>query len=444
MKRLGLLFFLMCTACTQTPRITSFFDTPALPPEYTETEEQQTFSSPKTISMLLPMTGPQSIIGKDMQNAALMALKDQPEKNMRLLFFDTKGNPEGAQNAYQWAKAQNSDLILGPVFSNEVSALNIPFLSASPVLSYTSDSTVLDGQKSSFAMLIPNQIDTIIHQACLEGKQRVAVLGSESKTGQIVMNSLDDALKKCPQMKLEKYGLYGETEENLTPAILNILPKIVDPKKKNPTEEEKQILATPMQERLEFDFLIIFEDGIRLSQAMAILAFYDVTPQIVPIYTLASTKALKDKALNGVLFADLPDQQNAVFTKRYWDTFGKRPSSLASLAYDSVQWAGTQSFQETLNLQTLKNQNSYQGIDGLIRLNNDGTNTRGLRIVQKQGRQAKEIIPAPTALEEINFSITTTEGPTDLTLVSPEGLDESPVVSVQSTPSEAPAESPLD
>lgn len=445
MKRLGLLFFLMCcTACSQTQRLTSFFETP-VSFDSPETLSQDA-PSVKTVSMLLPLTGNQEVIGKDMQNAALMALKDQPQPRLRLLFFDTKGTPEGAKEAYQWAKAQNSDLILGPVFSNELKALGTSFLNAPNILSYTSDSTVLDQQKSSFALLIPNQIDTIIHQACLEGKQRIAVLGSESKTGEIVMNSLDKAIQKCPQMHLKKYGLYGEKEENLTPAILKILPPIVDPKKKNLTEEEQQILATPMQERLDFDLLIVFEDGIRLSQAIAILAFYDVNPQIVPIYTLASVKPLKDRALNGVLFADLPDKKNAVFTRRYWDIFGKKPASLASFAYDSVRWASDQADQEKLNLATLKNNGPYDGVDGLIRLNEDGTNTRGLRLVQKKGRLVQEIIPAPETLEQdptAFFMLPTTES-TDLTLVSPESWAESHGAPAQSNDFETPEQSPWD
>ena len=109
--------------------------------------------------------------------------------------------PYPGTKAYNWAKAQNSDMILGPVFSSEVAAINTGFSTEANLLTYTSDSTVLDASHASFSMLIPNQINTIIQQLCSEGKTRLAALGSESKTGQIVMNSLDKAIKKCPNME---------------------------------------------------------------------------------------------------------------------------------------------------------------------------------------------------------------------------------------------------
>ena len=441
MKKVLFLLALLCTACTQTHKITSFFD---VPETFSNTPEIEKNVRVKTVSMLLPLTGNKAVMGQDMQNAALMALRDEKNAPMRLLFFDTQGTPEGAKEAYNWAKAQNSDMILGPVFSSEVAAINTGFSSGANLLTYTSDSTVLDASHASFSMLIPNQIDTIIQQLCSEGKTRLAALGSESKTGQIVMNSLDKAIKKCPNMELVKYGLYGETEENLTPAILKIAPKFVDPKKKDLTEEEQQILATPIQERLDFDALIVFEEGIRLSQAMAILAFYDVSPDVVPIYTLASVKSMKDKALNGVFMADLPTQGNAAFTRKYLTTFEQNPSQLASLAYDSVRWIAQNADQDTLNLKTLQAQGTYQGVDGLIRLNEDGTNKRALRLVQKKGRNVQEIIPAPTELESEEFPFMgLEEESTDLTLTPPEALDESLGNAVQSNPSEVPVESPL-
>lgn len=433
MKRFWLLTLLACTACTQVEQLGSFFDESDIS---TESQSEQTSRSTKTISMLLPLTGEHAAIGQSMQNGALMATQENKDKSMRVLFFDTKGNADGAQEAYRWAKAQNSDLILGPLLSTELQAINSGFNLGPDMLSYTSDSTILDEHHASFAMLINNQIDTIVRHACSEGKTRIAALGSDSKTGEIVMNSLHKALEKCPGMQLTKYAFYGEQEENLTPAILKILPKVVDPKKKNLTDEEKEILATPMEERVDFDALIVFEEGIRLSQAMAILAFYDVNPHVMPIYTLASVKSLKDRALNGVLYADLSNEKNALFTRKYMNIFNQKPNNLASLAYDSVNWVAQMTDQGSVNLETLK-QSEYPGTDGLIRINQDGTNTRALRLVKKVGKNAVEVAPAPMSLDVFNPPEAES---TDLTSMPLGASDESPMNSAQSNLSEVPVE----
>lgn len=425
MKRLWILLLLVCSACTNAPKISSFFHEKNMlniPSEPT--------ASVSTVSMLLPLTGKQEETGKTMQNAALIALQNNIDSPVKLLFFDTKGTPEGAKEAYRWAEAQNSDMILGPVFSSELAAL--PSMGTG-VLSYTSDSTLLNSRRASFAVLIADQIDQMVQHACQSGQYRLAAIGPENKVGQIVMNALDAAIKECPGMSLTKYALYDEKDENITPSVLKILPKMVDIKKKNLTPEEEKILATPIQERVAFDSLFVFEEGIRLSQLMAILAFYDVTPKAFPIYTLASVKSLKDPMFNNVLFMDLSTDSSAYFTRQYMQIFGVQPSRLAELAYDSVDWVAKLAQNDTVRLSDLQQADTYQGVNGLMRLNPDGTNNRAMRLVQKKGQNAIEIQPAPLAFttpkKQSNLDLTPKFESDDLTLASPVKSDESLVPS---------------
>ncbi len=436
MKRLWILLALICSACTSAPKISSFFQEKNI---ITPPSEQEI--SVSTVSMLLPLTGKQEEIGKNMQNAALIALQKNKTSPVKLLFFDTKGTPEGAKEAYRWAEAQNSDMILGPVFSSELAAL--PTLGTG-VLSYTSDSTLLNNRRASFAVLIADQIRQMVRYACENEQYRLAAIGPENKVGQIVMNAMDEAIKQCPGMSLTKYALYNEKEENMTPSVLKILPPMIDIKKKDLTPEEEEILATPIQERVEFDSLFVFEEGIRLSQLMAILAFYDVTPKAFPIYTLASVKSLKDSMLNNVLFTDLSTTSSTYFTRQYMQFFGQKPSRLAELAYDSVDWVAQQAENGSVHLIDLQNMDEFTGVNGLVRLNSDGTNNRAMRLVQKKGKSVIEIQPAPE-----NFDVPEKQNdwltmPTfqsdDLTLISPESSVESLDGSELSTPSVSPVQ----
>ena len=400
MKRLWILMGMLMAGCSSAPEMGSFFQN-----EKVIFSDLTNTQPPTTVSMLLPLTGAWSTTGDTFQKASLLALDDNPEAPVRLLFFDTKSSEEGTKEAYENAVAQNSDIILGPIFADEFKALPSPSLLNKPVLGYTSDNTLLNSERASLAVLIPEQIREIVRQNCLSGKKKLAIIGPEGKTGEIVMNSLERILPLCPGMTLEKYAFYEATKPDMSEDILKILPTFINPKKKNLSEREKELLAIPMEERLTFDSLLVFEEGVKITQVMSILAFYDVTPSVIPIYTLANAQALRDNSLKGVLMTDLP--ANNTFALEYQQNFYKKPIRLASLAYDSVSWIAKESLKGPVTLKTLRNSEGYQGVDGLVRLKDDGTNQRGLRLVRKTSRGVVEVVPAPTELtdEDIPFVV---------------------------------------
>ncbi len=57
-----------------------------------------------------------------MFNAAQLALFEVADKTFTLVPYDTKGTPEGAAAAAQQAIANSPDIVLGPLFSGEVTA----------------------------------------------------------------------------------------------------------------------------------------------------------------------------------------------------------------------------------------------------------------------------------------------------------------------------------
>ncbi len=399
MKKLWIFIGLFLAGCSTGPEITSYFHT-----DNVDISDLEMNKNATTVSMLLPLSGTWEATGTSFQNAALLAMDENPDAPVKLLFFDTQSTAEGTQKAYDKALSENSNVILGPVFADEFRALPSPSLINKPVLGYTSDNTILNSERASMAVLIPEQIRALVRQNCLSGKQKLAVIGPEGKTGEIVMNALENALQECPDMSLQTYALYDAKKADMSADILKILPRFINPKKKDLTEEEQELLATPMEERLEFDSLLVFEEGTKLTQVMSILAFYDVSPEIIPIYTLASAKAIKDRALNGVLMADLP--ANNTFSRKYKNAFGKTPIRLTSLGYDSVNWVAQESKKGPVSLKTLRDSGAYQGVDGLIKLNANGTNKRGLRIVRKTVRGVTEVTPAPDDLEEDFMPIT--------------------------------------
>lgn len=339
----------------------------------------QTQSDKTKTAVLLPLSGPNAAVGENFQNAVLMAGLDRPTESTEVLFYDTQGTPQGAVDAYYQAMQESPDIFVGPVFANQVKAVR-DLSPAKPVISFTSDESVIGGGVYTIALLIEQQIERIVSYACAQGQRRFALIGPDDKTGQIVVNAFEHAIQSCPGMEIVHQSLYSPTTTDLTTPVVKIAPPLIDGRRKNLTEREKELLKNPSAERLSFDALFIFEQGIKLEQLVSILYYYDVTPNIVPYYGLATLRQTKVAQLVGAYFADTPQERINAFKVKYKDAFDKQPLPVASFGYDAVSLVSFLSSLGALSEGTLTDSLGYQGINGHFRFNDDGTNARLLEM----------------------------------------------------------------
>lgn len=350
------------------------------------------------IAMLVPLSGPSAAIGTDLKNAGMMAQFDRADSQTAVIFYDTKGTPAGVKEAYMQAMQESPDVIVGPVFSAEVAALKAEKPRV-PVLSFTSDNSVVGDGVYTTALLIPQQVDRIVQFACEAGQRKMAVLGPENKVGELTMNELARAVKTCPGMEIKKVSLYDAKTVNFEPAIAKLAPKPVDIRKSSITPEQRRLLNTPIKERVNFDSLLVFEEGVKLQQVMSLLSFYDVTPRAMPIYGLSSWQNMKDNTLVGGYYPAMPTRGYQDFAARYQQDFGKAPVRIASMAYDSVSLSSLLGGSNNLKDSAIASPLGFMGVDGRVRLNPDGTNTRLLDMMQvKAPGHAEVVSPAPIEL----------------------------------------------
>jgi len=346
-------------------------------------------------AMLLPLSGKSAAIGDAFRNSAIMALQDQPSSPLKLLFFDTQGTAEGTKAAWEEAYAQNPDIILGPVFATELQALKKES-PAVPVISFTSDSTLMEPNVYTMGVLIPSQIERLVQFMCAQGHKKIAVLGPEDKTGELTMNTLAETVSRCPDMDVPKISLYNPKTVNLAPAVLKIVPKPIDPKKKNLSEEEQILLDTPIQDRLDFDALLLFEDGVRLQQVVSLLSYYDVTPKVVPFYGLANWQSVRDRNLAGGYFAATPTGKVASYSNRYRNAFSDKAPRISSLAYDAVSLVSVLAEHRALTPENLTRESGFNGVDGRFRLRPNGQNERLLEVFQiRPNLKLQSVSPTP-------------------------------------------------
>lgn len=345
-----------------------------------------------TVAIVLPLTGEYAEAGKHLQNAALQAVFDHKDVKMKTLFFDTMSTQKGAEQAYDWAVAQKPDVVLGPIFSQEVAAIQDGGVSV-PLLTFTSDTQLVNDKVGTMAVTVADQVRQMVRYACAVGQFRLGVLASDSRIGAIAKEALNDALADCPAMRLEKVSLYDAETMNFTNAVKRLLPEEIDADKPDLTEEEQLELAKPMTERAGLDAIFIFEEGVKLRQILSLMPFYDAGPKDIPLYALTVVKSINDANANGVYFADLDASGFNSFAQNYKSAFGEQPIRIASQMYDAMGLVFDVAEQGVpVSLDNLRLVGAFDGVDGEVRLNPDGTNQRPLQLMQKKMRGATPVV----------------------------------------------------
>ena len=394
----GLILTAACSIKQSDPFMQPMFGT--IPAAY---EAMPVGQATTKIAVLLPLSGKSATVGADMQKAAMMAEFDRRRVGAAVVFYDTAGTPQGAVTALEAAEKIKPAIIIGPVFSASVDAVKDEGPSV-PVLSFTSDTEVVDDDIYTLALTIPTQVDRIVQFACGQGQKKLAVIGPENKVGEIVMNALDKAVKRCPMMEMVQVSLYNPKTVNFDPVIAKIAPQPIDSRRKDLTDKEKELLAKPITEKVDFDSLFVFEDGIKLQQVMSMLSYYDITPSDIPVYGLSSWGGLRMSELIGGYYPAMPIGMSADFNARFRQAFGTNPSALATYAYDSVSLGIVLGAQGMLQSKLLED-TGFSGVNGRFRLNSDGTNLRLLDMRQIKSKSRSIVIdnaPAIMPLRDTN------------------------------------------
>ena len=351
--------------------------------------------------MFLPLTGEQAKLGESLRNAALLAQFDSNNDHLILQFYDTKGTAEGAQEAFRKAKSENIQIILGPVFADEVKAIkDSAQWNNIPVIAFSSDPDVLGKGVYTMALSLAEQMERIVRFACEQGKTRLAILAPDSKAGDITYLAAKQTAENCG-MTLAAESFYNPTYINFEPYVLKVLPPDLATRKDKKEEENE----TPIAEKLDFDTLLIADDGNRLKSIAALFALYDVTPDVVMFVGMSQwhdPSLTKEGALIGSYFPSLARPDYEAFATKYQEAYGKKPIRLASLSYDAVKLIAFLGQDGQVTKDELTQPNGFRGTDGLFRFRTDGTSERLLGVSQIRPKNRFRLIESAseTFMEE--------------------------------------------
>ena len=140
------------------------------------------------VALLLPIGagGSTQGVAKALKQAAELALFDFDNPNVLLVPKDTKGTPEGARIAAESAIHEGVELILGPLFAQEVEAVApVARQARIPVIAFSSDEKVAGGGVYLLSFLAGRDVPRIVSFAASRGKRNFAELVPQSAYGRI-------------------------------------------------------------------------------------------------------------------------------------------------------------------------------------------------------------------------------------------------------------------
>jgi ABC-type branched-subunit amino acid transport system substrate-binding protein len=376
-------------------------------------------STPR-VALLLPLTGNYAALGTAMNHAAEMALFDVAGKDFALMPLDTGGTPEGARAAAARAIADGAQLILGPLFATEVSAVRGEARRAHVnVVAFSTDASVAGDGVFLMGFLPRQQVERVVNYAISQGIKRFAVLAPETPYGQAVAADLQQ-IASAGGATVARSAFYGGGEQDITKTIRDF----ADYDRRHaaamalraPYEGKTDAESRREMNRLkkidtvgdvDYDAVLIPEGGLRLILVGSLLPFFDVDPDKVRFLGTGQwddPAVWREPTLRGSWFAAAAPSARQKFMARYKDAYGDTPPRIATLAYDAVALAAVlargQNGPDFTNA-ALTTPNGFAGLDGIFRFQPDGLIQRGLAVLQVEPREPKVISPSPDSFETV-------------------------------------------
>ena len=349
--------------------------------------------SGRRVAILLPLTGANAEIGQAMLRAAQLAL-DAPG-SPPLDSQDTGGTPDGAATAARRALDAGAGIILGPLTAGETATV-APVARAAgvPVLAFTSDAA--QGQPGVWTLGITpaQQARRLVLAVQAENKTRLAAVLPQNPFGDALASGVSEAAAAAgmPEPRVVRHGAgFNGLNEGLK--------EVSGANARRRARDTPEPSSTPPAPPA-IDALLLGASGEALSQAVPLLAGYDIGPAQVRILGTAlwARDAARLGGLAGAWYAAPDPALRAPFEQRFAARFNGPPRELASLAYDAAGVARVVASPAGFAPGALTRAEGFAGADGVLSLQPDGRVRRGLAIFEIDRNGSHIVQPAPRSL----------------------------------------------
>ncbi len=391
----------------ESPTVPAVVELEPEPPEPVQPERV------RRVALLLPLSGRNTDVGVTLLNAAQLALFETAEDDLDLLVLDTRGTPDGAAEAARAAVDGEAGLILGPFFGASADAVRPVAAAASVnVVSFSNNREIAGDGTFVFGFLPDQQVRRITAFAASRGYKEFAMLVPSTGFGDLVVEAARAAVEQQGR-SLARVTYFDPAKTDLSQVIRRFANYDLRKAALNAQRNALTGRTDPVSQRalrrlanretlgkLPFDSVIIPFGGAELRRIASLLAFYDVDPVRVKLLGTAlwdETGLGTEPSLLGGWYAAPSPVVRLAFEDKYHQAFGVKPPRLATLGYDAMLLAVALSYLEDgpdYSIDALTDSRGFAGVDGIFRLLADGTNQRGLAILEIQPDLTWVIDPA--------------------------------------------------
>ncbi len=332
-------------------------------------------TGPVRVGMILPLTqnGAPSPLGVSMRNAAQLAMDEFSGPYITLMIADDRSAPDGAGQTAQAEIGAGAQLLLGPVYANDVrQAASVAKAAGKTIIGFSTDVSVASPGIYLLSFLIQSYVDRIAEFAASRGKRAFGLMAPQSDYGNLAAAQFQETAGRlnAPVVVAARYAP-GQ-----------------------PQEAAQQIAAAGAQ----IDALFIPDQAEGMPAVASALAAASVKTQLLGTGVWNDARVLRLPQLQGAWFAAPDNAGFNALAQRYKAKFNSQPTRLATLSYDAVTLAGAlarTAGPDPFSQQALTNVSGFNGADGVFRFRADGTNERGLAVMEIDNDAAVVISPAP-------------------------------------------------
>ena len=353
------------------------------------------------IGLLVPITGQDKELGKQIIKSTRIALKDINNQNIEIYLKDTNSNPNKTLVSAVELRDLGIKIVIGPVFYKSLTYLDE--VKELTFLSFTNKTLELPNNVISAGVNASSQLSTI--KKFIESKKIKKTILLTPKL------DYEDEIKKAikqSKIKISKYYAYDAEPTKLTAQI----EKITNYKrrKQNLEDEIKRVENSDLIDKerqleklkkkytignVNFDSVIIADFDESLKSVITSLLYTDVSPKkkyIITFNQWFDDSLIKEKTIQPIYYPSINNKNLKNFENKFFKEFNEFPNYLSLLSYDLVGLVYYLSFKNDFsNMNSLfKKKNSFRGKIGIFDIENNKINHR-LNFYKTGNEDIKEI-----------------------------------------------------
>jgi len=337
------------------------------------------------IGLLVPLTGDNAEIGKQIVKATRLALKDINSEKLEIFPKDTQSDPNKTLRSANELKQLGINLIIGPVFYENL--IYLDEVRDLTFLSFTNKTLNLPKNVISTGINSTSQLNTIkkfIQQ--YEIQKTVFLTPNQNYDLEIKKGIKKSKIKSFKEYfyDIEPTKLTKQIEEitNYEIRKQNLIDEIT--RLENSDDPNKESKIKNLEKRytigdVNFDSVIIADFDESLKSVITSLLYTDVSPKdkyFITFNQWFDKSLLIESASQPIYYPSINKKNLEKFEKKFFIQFNEKPNHLSLLSYDLVGLIYYLSF--TNNMieinKAFKAKNSFKGKIGIFEIENNEIN----------------------------------------------------------------------